>query len=97
MGRLDFSDPDLETFGCLRLALEAGRIAGTAPAALNAANEVAVAAFLAGECGFLDIESTVAAVLASVEAEPLTSVEQVEAVDAHARMLASDWLKRSAD
>ena len=47
-GRLDFEAPDLETFRCLRLAYEAGRVGGTAPAWLNAANEVAVAAFLGG-------------------------------------------------
>jgi 1-deoxy-D-xylulose-5-phosphate reductoisomerase len=94
IGRLDFGNPDLETFGCLRLALDAGRAAGTAPAALNAANEVAVAAFLAGECGFLDIESSVAAVLDVHEIEPLRSVEQVEAVDADSRRLAAEWLRR---
>jgi 1-deoxy-D-xylulose-5-phosphate reductoisomerase len=97
LGRLDFAAPDLETFGCLRLALEAGRAAGTAPAALNAANEVAVAAFLAGECGFLDIEGAVAAVLDVVEVEPLSSIEQVEEVDARARLLASEWLRRSTN
>ena len=97
IGRLDFGNPDLETFGCLRLALEAGREAGTAPAALNAANEVAVAAFLAGECGFLDIESAVAAVLDAHETEPLRSVEQIEAVDADSRRLAAEWLRRQAN
>lgn len=96
VGRLDFAAPDMETFGCLRLALEAGRTGGTAPAALNAANEVAVAAFLAGECGFLDIEATVASVLDSVDVERLTSVEQIEEVDAWARRRASEWLKQSA-
>jgi 1-deoxy-D-xylulose-5-phosphate reductoisomerase len=97
IGRLDFSDPDLETFGCLRLALDAGRAAGTAPAILNAANEVAVAAFLSGECGFLDIEATVAAVLDATQIEPLSSVEQIEDVDAGARRLALDWLRRTAE
>ncbi len=92
IGRLDFLDPDLETFGCLRLALEAGRVGGTAPAALNAANEVAVAAFLAGECGFLDIERTVQAVLEQTHPEHLASIEQVEAVDAWARRAAAEAL-----
>jgi 1-deoxy-D-xylulose-5-phosphate reductoisomerase len=96
LGHLDFGEPDASTFGCLRLALEAGRAGGTAPATLNAANEVAVAAFLAGECGFLDIEETVAAVLDSVDSEPLRSVEQVEEVDARSRRLASEWLQRQA-
>jgi len=96
LGRLEFSDPDLETFGCLRLALEAGRAGGTAPSALNAANEIAVAAFLAGECGFLDIESTVAAVLDSLSVEPLSSVEQVMEIDVEARRIALEWLRRKA-
>ena len=97
LGRLDFGDPDLETFGCLRLALEAGRAGGTAPAALNAANEVAVAAFLAGECGFLEIESVVAAVLDATDVEGLRSVDQIEEVDARSRRLASEWLRVSRD
>ena len=88
LGRLDFAEPDIETFGCLRLALEAGRAGGTMPCVLNAANEVAVAAFLAGECGFLDIEATVEAVMAAHVREPLESVEQLEAVDAWARQTA---------
>ena len=78
------------------LALEAGRAGGTVPAALNAANEVAVAAFLAGECGFLDIEATVAAVLDATEPSRCDSVEQVEAVDARSRRLAAEWLRRVA-
>ena len=48
LGRLDFEEPDPDTFRCLALALEAGRTGGTMPAAMNAANEVAVAAFLGG-------------------------------------------------
>jgi 1-deoxy-D-xylulose-5-phosphate reductoisomerase len=92
LGRLDFAEPDIETFGCLPLALAAGRAGGTAPAALNAANEVAVAAFLTGRCGFLGIEQTVEAVLAAHEREPLDSVEHVEEVDAWARQEARDRL-----
>ena len=92
LGHLDFDEPDLDAFGCLRLALDAGRSGGTAPAVLNAANEVAVAAFLAGECGFLDIESTVSAVLGSIPGEALVSVEQVEEVDARSRARAAEVL-----
>jgi len=95
LGRLDFAEPDLGTFGCLGLALAAGRAGGTAPCALNAANEVAVAAFLSGECGYLGIEETVAGVLDSHHREPLESVEQLEAVDAWARAAAKVLL--SAD
>jgi len=88
LARLDFAEPDLETFRCLAIALEAGRTGGTAPAVMNAANEIAVAAFLAGEARFFDIEETVASALASHSTEPLTSIEQVEDVDAWARRFA---------
>ena len=54
IGSLDFEPPDLETFRALTLAIEAGRTGGTMPAAMNAANEVAVAAFLAGRIRFTD-------------------------------------------
>lgn len=82
---LDFEPPDLETFGCLRLAIEAGETGGTAPAVLNAANEVAVAAFLTGAIGFLEIEALVAHALDIVASVPLDSFETVVAVDAAAR------------
>jgi 1-deoxy-D-xylulose-5-phosphate reductoisomerase len=90
LGRLDFAEPDVDTFGCLRLALDAGRAGGTVPCALNASNEVAVAAFLAGQLGFLGIEATVESVLSAHAREELESVEQLEAVDAWARRTATD-------
>ncbi len=92
IAHLDFAEPDYNTFRCLTLALEAGRAGGTMPAAMNAANEVAVAAFLAGECGFFGIEHTVEAVMGKHSAEKLESIEQVEAVDRWARELASSVL-----
>jgi 1-deoxy-D-xylulose-5-phosphate reductoisomerase len=92
LGHLDFAEPDYDTFRCLTLALEAGRTGGTMPAAMNAANEIAVAAFLAGTCGFLAIERTVEAVMNAHAAEKLESIEQVEAVDAWARSAASTAL-----
>jgi 1-deoxy-D-xylulose-5-phosphate reductoisomerase len=85
LGSLSFEEPDLETFGALRLALEAGRAGGTAPAALNAANEVAVQAFLDGACAFFDIERVVEAVLERHDSQPVTSLEQLEEVDARSR------------
>jgi 1-deoxy-D-xylulose-5-phosphate reductoisomerase len=85
IGHLDFGMPDLETFGCLSLAFDAGRAGGTAPAILNAANEVAVAAFLEGRCGFLDIERTVEDVLSRLQSEPLASLQQIEETDLRAR------------
>lgn len=92
LGSLEFSEPDFETFGCLAMAFRAGRTGGSAPAVMNAANEVAVAEFLSGRCGFLDIERVVAAVLDAHEAVALESVEHVEEIDALARAHASRLL-----
>jgi 1-deoxy-D-xylulose-5-phosphate reductoisomerase len=94
LGHLDFAEPDLDTFGCLRLALDAGRAGGTLPCALNAANEVAVAAFLGGEIGFLGIEATVESVLARHDRAELESIEQLEAIDAWARQTAAEVIAK---
>ena len=88
IGRLDFAEPDYDAFRCLRLALDAGREGGTMPAAMNAANEIAVAAFLDRRIGFLDIERVVEAVMTRHEREELESVAQVLNVDAWARTMA---------
>jgi 1-deoxy-D-xylulose-5-phosphate reductoisomerase len=94
LGTLEFAAPDTEAFGCLRLALQAAEAGGTAPAVLSAANEVAVAAFLAGGIGFLDIEQVVESVLAQHHREPVSGVEQLEAHDQEARRLAQALLER---
>jgi 1-deoxy-D-xylulose-5-phosphate reductoisomerase len=94
IGRMDFAEPDVKTFGCLALAFEAGRQGGTMPCVLNAANEVAVAAFLGGACSFLDIERTVADVMDGSSPQPIESVEQLLAVDAEARSMAEESLAR---
>jgi 1-deoxy-D-xylulose-5-phosphate reductoisomerase len=86
---LDFEPADLATFRCLALAREAGVAGGTAPCVLNAANEVAVGAFLEGRIGFLDIAAVVEEALARVPAEPLVSLEQVLDVDRRAREAAA--------
>lgn len=88
LGRLDFEEPDAETFRCLGLAMEAGRSGGTMPAVMNAANEIAVAAFLSGRGRLTDIDRVVESVMSRHEREPLESVEQVEGVDAWARSTA---------
>ncbi len=92
LGSLDFGAPDLETFGCLGLAFDAGRSGGTAPCVLNAANEVAVAVFLEGRCGYLDIERCVRAVLESHDVTTVESIEHLESTDADARRAASQYL-----
>ena len=86
---LQFMPPDADTFRCLPLAVEAGRVGGTAPAALNAANEVAVAAFLERRIGFLDIPETVEHTLNEIQHGDGTDLEAVLAHDARAREVAS--------
>ena len=88
VGRLDFEEPDLERFPALALAWDALRSGGALPTVLNAANEVAVAAFLAGEIGFLDIAALVAEVLAGHQGGAMTSLADVMEVDASARRAA---------
>ena len=83
--RLDFDAPDEAAFPCLALARAAGREGGTAPAVLNAANEVAVAAFLDGRIGFMDIPRTVADALAVVPAVPAATLDAVLDADGRAR------------
>jgi 1-deoxy-D-xylulose-5-phosphate reductoisomerase len=87
---LSFEEPDTEVFGCLRLARTAGEAGGSAPIALNAANEEAVRAFLAGALSFLGIEAVVEQVLERLGGARVTDLEQVLAVDAEARRLAAD-------
>jgi 1-deoxy-D-xylulose-5-phosphate reductoisomerase len=94
--RLDFEPPDAATFRCLALACAAGREGGTAPCVLNAANEAAVASFLAGRIGFLDIAALVERALDEVAAEPLASLGQLEEADARARAAVQDAVRTAA-
>ncbi len=96
LGKLEFERVDPARFPCLRLAAEAMRRGGTAPAALNAANEVAVEAFLGRRLAFTGIAEVIEAVLAEITVEPLASLEQVYAVDIEARGLASRFVARRA-
>lgn len=82
---LTLGEADEETFGCLALAREAGRVGGTLPCAMNAANEVANEAFRADRCGFLDIERVVRTVMDRTTPERVESLEQLEDCDARAR------------
>ncbi|TVT82420.1 1-deoxy-D-xylulose-5-phosphate reductoisomerase [Pseudomonas sp. H3(2019)] len=94
IARLDFQAPDEERFPCLRLARQAAEAGNNAPAMLNAANEVAVAAFLDGRVRYLEIASIIEEVL---NLEPVVSVDDLDAVftaDAKARVLAERWLSR---
>jgi 1-deoxy-D-xylulose-5-phosphate reductoisomerase len=85
IAKLSFEDPDFERFPCLNLAQSAARSGGTMPAVLNAANEIAVAAFLARRLNFAGIAGVIESVLQQHEAGPVTSLSDALAADAWAR------------
>ena len=93
IGTLEFAAPDAKRFPCLALAYAALRDGGTAPAVLNAANEVAVAAFLDGHIGFLDIATACERTLSRIAARPVTSLEDAMAADGEARGVARELLR----
>jgi 1-deoxy-D-xylulose-5-phosphate reductoisomerase len=84
---LEFAAPDLDRFPLLALARSAGERGGTFPCAFNAANEVAVAAFLDGRLGFLDIAATVEDALAVVDGTPARDLDDLLTADADARRI----------
>lgn len=92
VGRLDFMEPSLERFPCLGLAYQALASGGTASAILNAANEVAVAAFLDGQLFFPGIAQVIAATLAGIPAQPADSLATILAADAAARDFAAQFI-----
>ncbi len=93
LGSLTFEAPDTDTFACLRLARDAAVAGGTAPCVLNAANEVAVHAFLTGEIGFLDIARLVEGALEELPARPVRHFSDLYEADSEAR----DVSRRLAD
>jgi 1-deoxy-D-xylulose-5-phosphate reductoisomerase len=96
IANLSFEKPDLERFPCLALAWAAMRAGGSAPCILNAANEIAVAAFIAGQAGFLDIDAIVAETLNMVASGPVATLEEVMAIDAAARRTARALVAKRA-
>ena len=88
LGRLDFEPPDHEAFPCLGLAYEAGRMGETAPAWLNAANEVAVAAFLDGKIAWISIADVLTEVLSRHDGGTANDVDAVIRADEAARAAA---------
>ncbi|MHA1599938.1 MAG: 1-deoxy-D-xylulose-5-phosphate reductoisomerase [Alphaproteobacteria bacterium] len=94
VGQLTFEAPDPVRFPALRLAREALQAGGSAPTILNAANEIAVRAFLEGGIGFLDIARVVEDTLQDLPASPLKSLDDVGSVDREARAVASRWISR---
>jgi 1-deoxy-D-xylulose-5-phosphate reductoisomerase len=95
IARLDFEAPDFERFPCLQLAYAALRAGGTAPAILNAANEVAVAAFLDRRLSFLGIPRLIEATLAALPAGPEGSLADVLTADAEARRIATSLISEA--
>jgi 1-deoxy-D-xylulose-5-phosphate reductoisomerase len=94
---LSFEPPDLEVFRCVSLAYQAGRSGGGAPAWLNAANEVAVAAFLDGRLSWLGIAEVVADTLELWKDDPIDSIEAVLDADRRARLEAESAIARRGD
>ena len=92
-GRLDFERPDPRRFPCLPLAYAALRAGRGVPAAMNAANEIAVEAFLSGRLAYLSIARVVEAVMNAMAGAGDASLEELEAVDAEARALAQSWVR----
>jgi 1-deoxy-D-xylulose-5-phosphate reductoisomerase len=92
IGKFEFEAPDTVRFPCLRLAFESLRVGGTAPAILNAANEVAVDAFLHHKIGFRDIPAIIESVLEQSPVVPASTLDIVIAADQQARQLANTWM-----
>jgi 1-deoxy-D-xylulose-5-phosphate reductoisomerase len=90
VGALTFEAVDLDAFPCLRLALEAALDGGTAPCVLNAANEVAVHAFLEGDLRFLEIPTVIERTLSELGSEPVRAFESLYEADRGARRVAGD-------
>ena len=88
LGALTFEAPDLDSFPCLRLAREAAEAGGTAPCVLNAANEVAVHAFLAGDLSFTGIARVIESTLSELPAQPVRHFSDLYTADAQAREVA---------
>lgn len=99
LGSLEFAAPDTDTFRCLALARHAGATGGTLPCVMNAANEIAVAAFLADGIGYLDIARCVEAAMDAHERDGVQRVEsldQLEEIDCWARRIAEEWTRGHA-
>ncbi len=96
VAKLDFVAPDMARFPCLALAYQALRAGGTVPALLNAANEVAVAAFLDNRIAFLDIPRLIESVMAEVSRAEVQRLQDVLDADAAARAAGRIWVEQNA-
>lgn len=96
IGRLDFEAPDTDKFPCLRLAFDALKAGGNAAAIMNAANEVAVEAFIKQKIGFTDIPALIESVMESSKIKAVSDLEMLIVSDQEARIAAEEWVKRAA-
>jgi len=96
VGQLNFEKPDLVRFPCLRLAFEAAEVGGTASTILNAANEIAVDAFLEGKLSFTGIATVIEATMKGIENQAADSLETILTADQQARDVANDIIKKGA-
>ena len=96
IGRLDFEAPDTDKFPCLRLAFDALKVGGNAAAIMNAANEVAVDAFIKEKIGFTDIPALIESVMESSQIKAVSDLEMLIVADKEARIAAEAWVKRAA-
>lgn len=94
IGHFDFLSPDTIKFPCLRLAFETLETGGTAPAILNAANEIAVAAFLNEKIGFMDIPLLIESVLSASKIDEVRDMQMLIDADQLARQVSTDWVAR---
>jgi 1-deoxy-D-xylulose-5-phosphate reductoisomerase len=95
IGRLDFEAPDTDKFPCLRLAFDALKAGGNAAAIMNAANEVAVDAFIKEKIGFTDIPALIESVMESSQIKAVSDLEMLIVADKEARIAAEAWVKRA--
>jgi 1-deoxy-D-xylulose-5-phosphate reductoisomerase len=93
IAQLLFERPDFSRFPCLKLAYDALQAGGTAPAILNAANEVAVQAFLNREIGFRMIDQLIARVMETVSPRPVTDIDDLIEQNRYAREVAYDFVQ----
>lgn len=94
IARMDFYEPDLKTFKCLHLAIEAGKVGGSAPCMLNAANEIAVKHFLLGHIGFNDIYRSVEHMLETHQTQALTNIDDLIALDYECKRKTEEYLSK---
>jgi 1-deoxy-D-xylulose-5-phosphate reductoisomerase len=96
IARLDFEAPDTQKFPCLRLAFDALKAGGNSAAIMNAANEVAVEAFIKEKISFTDIPALIESVMENSQIKPVTDLEMLIASDQEARIAAELWVKSAA-